>query len=344
MLAYDVFTSGRFQATEVHEALGNIEYIPGTLAEMGIFEPEPIRTTNVLLVKEEESLQIIDPTERGSQMTFPDRDYKTQVSLPTFGIRQQDRINAGELQNIISPNLAFDVALDNATDEVDRRQRKLIRQLELTREYHKLAALDGYVLKANGDILIDVFDVMEIARPSTLTIALTTLADGNLREFLMTNIILPMQRIANNSWVNGRTYVAAQMGDAAWGKLMKNPEVRETYLGYAAAADLRNDKTWDQFSFGGITWMHFRGTNDNSTIALGANEIRFFPVGGVDLFKEYRAPGEDMNHINQYGDEFYSIVSPDNRINMMMFVDIYLMSYFINICIKPGVLLKGTAT
>src|SRR5262245_1150689 len=62
----------------------------------------------------------------------------------------------------------------------------------------------------------------------------------------------------------GFTGVEAICGDAFFDALIKNPEVRVTFLKDQAAADLRSayvsgGQTWGSFEFGGILWTNYRG-------------------------------------------------------------------------------------
>ena len=51
--------------------------------------------------------------------------------------------------------------------------------------------------------------------------------------------IRQMARAANGAWVQGRTQVHALCGDTFWDQLIAHSEVRQTYLNWTAAADLR---------------------------------------------------------------------------------------------------------
>jgi len=340
MLAYDVFTDNAFTAIEVTEAVGNIVYIPQTLNNMNLFEVEPIRTTNVAIYRKNETLALVPTTERGTQETLPERDRRSIRYLPTVRLAQTDRINADELQNIVGETIPFDTALQNALDEVDSRQRKLMRKLEYTREFHRLAAVQGFLLDADGSVIMNYYEEFGFTQPAAISFNFTTLTEGQLRAYIAKNIARPMIRQLGARMVPG-TRIAAFCGDDFFDKMTMAPEIRQTYLNHAAASELRNSNVFESFTFAGVEWINFRGTDDNSTIAIAPNEAKFFPVGAVDVFKEYRAPGEDMPFVNQLGREFYSMVSPDPRPNRMAYVDLWLYAYPLLACIGPDVLMRG---
>lgn len=345
MLAYDVFRDDSWSALEVTEAAGDIVYIPGTLARLGIFEVEPIATTDVGIYKDSETLALVPITERGAPENLPTRDISSLVKLPTVRLAQRDRINSHEVQNLLAtPGMNLERGLQRAWSEVDKRQRKLVRQLELTREHHRLAALQGILLDADGSQVMNFFDAFGYVQPATLSIPFATLTGGQLREFISMNIIMPMLTALGEGRRTGNTRIGALCGDNFFHALLRNPEYRETYLGIPSQESLRNDPTWSTVDAFGVTFIHYRGAS-NGMLAIGANDAIFFPIGAVDVFKEYRAPGEDWAQVNgEDGREFYSVVSPDYRPNMMEWVDVYLRAYPLICCIAPNVLRRATAT
>lgn len=342
MIAYDIFTNDAFQATEVTEAAGLIAYIPQDLNNLGIFEVEPIQTTTVSIYRRDETLAVVPTTPRGAQETMPERDSRRMRQLPTIRLAQKDRINAHELQNIIVDGRPFDANLDNAMAEVERRQRKLMRKLELTREYHRLAALQGKLLDADGSVILDYFAEFGFSQPAAIPFDFGGLISGQLRMYIKTMVKAPMATMLRNSGRGGAgVRIGALCGSNFFNQLNTSPEVRETYLNTQAAQALREEiPLWDSFNFAGVQWMEFSGSNI-SGLTIGDDEVKFFPIGAEDVFKEYRAPGEDIGMVNEPGREFYAMVSPDYRPNRMAWVDAFLYAYPLFACISPELLLRG---
>jgi hypothetical protein len=345
MLAYDVFTSDAFSVAEVREAANDIYYIPQALNELNLFTPDPIRTTEVMITKRGESLVLVPTTERGSPRTRSEKDRRNIRKIPTVSLRQEDSIKADELQNIAAEGMPFSDALDNSWDEVDRRQRKLMRKLELTSEYHRLAGIQGYCLDADGSIIMDFYDEFGLARPGNVAIDVT-LNEGDLRESVVQNVTRPITRQLSVSGRNAPTQIIALCGDAFFDALVKAEEIRQVYLNSQRLVDslLEGAAAWDRFRFAGVTWMNFRGTNDGTTIAIPDDECIFVPLGVEDMFVEFRAPGENWDEVNQPGEEFYSYVIPDPRSavsEVLMYVDVWLDKHFLFACLAPDALLHG---
>jgi hypothetical protein len=136
--------------------------------------------------------------------------------------------------------------------------------------------------------------------------------------------------------------VHALMGSSAFDLLISHPEVRNTYLNYAAAADLRGPYP-DAFTYGGIVFHDYRGADDGTTLTpIDDDEIRFFPVGGRDVFQRVLAPAEFDPFVNQPGQEIYAISIPDRDRGASVRVECYC--YPLYICLRPQMLLRGWGT
>lgn len=340
MLAYDVFTDDAFTVAELREQVDNLVYIPNELNRMGIFTADPITTTTVMIARQAETLSLVPLTERGAPRTRLERESRNLVTFPTYRLAQEDRIHGHELQDIAPEGMPFGAALGRAMDEVEKRQRKMMRKLELTREFHRMAAIQGYVLDADGSIVLDVFTEYGLTRPAAVVIN-PALTGGNLRKAIMAGVTRPLTQLLNNTGRNAPTGIVALCGDQFYDALINSVEIRETYLNTASAGDLREGfAAYDSFTYAGVRWMNYRGTID-ATIAVPTNKCIFIPLGVEDMFKEFRAPGEDMNDANREGQEFYSTVSPDYRPNKFEWVDVDLSAYPLFICLVPQGLITG---
>ena len=83
---------------------------------------------------------------------------------------------------------------------------------------------------------------------------------------------------------------------------MDHPFVRETYLNYQAAADLRGD-TRQQFTFGGVTWVRYRGT---SAVNITDAEAYAVPMGVSGMFLTRFAPANYIETVNTIGLPYYA--------------------------------------
>ena len=135
--------------------------------------------------------------------------------------------------------------------------------------------------------------------------------------------------------------IMALCGDAFWDDLIAHSEVRATYLNYQSAADLRSGSAFQSFYYGGIEWVNYRGTDDGSTVAVGTDKAKFFPVG-AGIFQWVMSPGESFEHIGQMGQMFYSNMVTDKDRNQWADVEVY--SYPLPVCTMPAALYRAKRT
>ena len=115
--------------------------------------------------------------------------------------------------------------------------------------------------------------------------------------------------------------------------------MKKTYENWSAAADLRQNVSFRAFTYGGITWHNMRGTDDQSTVAIGANEAKFFPVGARGVFKKAMAPAEFGPYVNTPGQDVYAMNVPDRDRQAWTRGEIY--SYPLYLVQRPDVLRKA---
>lgn len=335
MATMDIFNNPGFSAMSLSGMVDKLPYAPTLLDQLGIFEPMPVRTRQIFVDRREGSLALIGTSADGAppeDLAPEDRDL---VPLRTTRLTKRFTLYAAELDGIRA--FGSETELEAVQTEYARRAARLKADMSLTHEYHRLGALQGILLDADGSTVIRNYYNDFGVTQSTTTLDLTS-TSTKLRS--RCNAIA--RGLLRKAGATGYGTIHALIGDSAYDALTDHPEVRGTYLNWAAAADLRAGKVFDDFTFGGITWHNYRGTDDNSTVAVPTNGIRFFPVGVPGVFKKAMAPLESLDFVGSPGQDTYMMNIPDRDRNMWVKGEIY--SYPLYFCQRPDLLLAATAT
>lgn len=335
MATIDIFNDNAFTLLEMAAALEDVPFQPQQLGSMGIFTQSSVRTEFVSIERRENTLNLVQTTLRGEPLPQLSTNGRNIRAFKAPRLAKGDRLNASEIAGIRA--FGTDSELMQVQTEVLDRQIRLRRDLDLTQENMRLGAVQGIVLDADGTELFNWFTEWGIAQPAEQTFDFTTLIDGKLRE-KCNQIIRAMMRAAKGAW-NGSARVGAICGDEFYDNLIRAKEVRDTYLGWQAAADLRRASVWEAFPFGNIDWMNYRGTDDGSKVAVAPTKCKFFPIGAPDAFMKVLTPGEFFDTINQPGRDYYPLTIPDEKRNA--FVDLELYSYPLYVATRPAMLLRG---
>ncbi len=349
-LTLDIFKNDAFSVTTLRRVVDNMPYIPRRIGQMGLFQPKPITTREVLLYEEDSNIRLIPTTEIGAPDVQQLRDQGRLRALKTVRIAKTDTVRAHELMGVANMALPENIRLRNAVELVNKRMGKLKSEMEATKELHRLGALQGKLMDVDGTtVLFDYFAEYGIGTPATININFSTTDEADLMLFFQDNFLRPILLSLKDRDTGGVT-LGALVGDTFWSRMMKHPAIRELYRLQQTGNMIANTNNplmtpnlWNEFYFAGVTWINYRGSTLGE-IAVPTNDAIFFPIGAQDVFDVYWAPGETMRDIGSEGRPEYPYIQPDVRDQMPSHVDIYLRSYPLYACIFPKALLRATTT
>lgn len=335
MASMDVFAGSAFSMVSLTGAVNKMDYVPQLLGSLNIFDPMPVRTRDVWVDQRDGALALIPVSPVGAPPEELAGDLRKAVPFKTQRLAKGFTIYAEEVQGIRAFGAESEYV--GVQTEYIRRLSRVRDDMELTHEYHRLGALQGVLLDADGtSVIYNYFTQFGIAEPAAINFELTT--DTTDVRGKCAQVIRAMTRSAKGAFTPA-TEIHALVGDTFFDNLIKHPMVKETYLNWTAASDLRQGKAFGDFVFGGIVWHNYRGTDDNDTVAIGANEAKFFPVGARDVFKKAMAPAEFGPYVNTPGQDTYALNIVDRDRAAWSRGEIY--SYPLYLCQRPDVLRKA---
>ncbi len=205
------------------------------------------------------------------------------------------------------------------------------RRFDLTLEYHRVNALKGILLDADGSTLYNFFDEFGVTQ-NTLDFELDQ-ATADVRLKCDTAINMIEDELGGNPY----TGMVSYGGRTFWQSLIGHKSVKETYLNQAQAAQLRNSPV-DALDFGGVRWIKYRGAANGSQM-IGANDAYIVPTGVSGLLLGRFGPANYMETVNTIGLPIYAkgIPRPNNTA-----VDIEMQSNPLHLLTRPRAVIKAT--
>lgn len=214
----------------------------------------------------------------------------------------------------------------------------LKNDIEATKEYHRVGAISGLVLDADGTSVIhDLYKEFGVKQVSM------ALDLDNPNADVRGNIIKAKRQAKKKlggAMVKGwKCYCSAEMFD----KLTAHPNVQKAYLNYAEASDKVGGDKREGFEFAGVTFIEYEVEIMSSTgkviryIKEGVG--RLVPVVD-DLFKEIYAPANYNETVGTLGKEMYAKIEPRK---MGKGWDLEAQSNPLIICTQPDALIELTA-
>jgi len=341
MASLDIFNQDPFSTVSLTAAVDKYPYQPQALGELDIFEDDPIRTTALVVEQRQGQLVVIPLSERGEEGTQRTTEKRQARYFDIPRLRHADTIYANELQNIRA--FGTESELMQVQDEVARRlagPTGLLKNIEYTWEFQRLAAVQGLFTDADGTVRYNWFQEFGITQATEVGFNLAAGTANSLRP-ICNQITRSMARKAQGAFTPS-TKVFALAGDAFYDSFVNHPDVIRTFVNWSDAVEIRGGSAggaFKAFEFGGITWLNYRGSDDNTTIKIPDDKVKFFPVGAPGIFRRALAPGESFQWVNTPGKPVYVVPIMDRDRNEWWKVEV--SSYPLHICTRPEVLFSG---
>ncbi len=332
MAHMNIFDSKAFDLVSMLNAIDRVEYRPNRLQSLNLTTQEPVRTTAVSIEKRKEgALKLVPTTPRATPLTRLNGEQRDLRSFETRRVGEFDKMYAHEIQNVRA--FGSESELQQMQSEVARRLERLDADISLTEEHMLLGMIQGRVIDADGSLIYDWFDEWGVTEAGEVNFDFAGRGESDIGLFRQDCRDIK-RRMRDNAKGMTMTGVHALCGDEFYDSLVTHPAMQETYK-YQEGARLR-DQISETFTFGGITFENYRGTDDKSTVAIEADKARFFPTGARGLFLDVRAPGESFAVANQPGRRRYAQVIRDR--DRDEWVQIEAKTYPLHVCTHPAVL------
>lgn len=339
MSILNIFRNDAFSEVTMTSQVERLPHVPTTLGERNIFTPNPIRTTALAIEERNGVLSVVPMSQRG-QSTNSERttERRKMRYFDVPRIFKGDTIHSHELQNV--REFGQETVLMQVQTEVARRlsgPTGILTTLDFTEEFHRLAAVQGLLLDADGSVWYNWFDEFEIAQPAEINFNLDANIEYSLRP-ICNGLTRDMARSSQGAFTT-ETSITALCGDGFYDKFTTHIDVEKTYKNWSDAAELREGGAFKAFRYAGIDWINYRGSDDNATIKIPDDKVKFFPENAPGVFEKAMAPGESFEWINTPGKERYVVPIFDRDRNSWWRMEAY--EYPLHICKRPETLRTG---
>lgn len=334
MLTMDVFKQNAFSAISLTQGVRRIKTVPGLIGSMGLFTPVPVRTRTVAVEMKGHILNIVKTSEPGQPRTRRANDKRSIVDLRVRRIEESSQITAEELQGIRE----FDskTELKQLQREIAERQVGIVDDLQTTVERLRLSCINGALVDSDDSVIYDYYSTFGFARAAEIDF--NWAARTGVKKFIADNVTRPVVR-ALGGIAPPSMRIMALCGDEFFDDLQENGEYRDTYKNTERASELLKNTAFQSVEAWGVTWINYRGTDDNSAVAIPVDKCRIFPMGIRGLFQEAFAPAPTFSTVNTRGQEWYSRIVVDT--DREEWADVEMESHRLPICTRPEVLLQG---
>ncbi len=297
-----MYNTAPFDVAEMTDAINKLPLMPMRLARL--FTLKAVRTTSVALDIKKGRITLVETQDRSApaQSLAGKGDKRTLKTIETAHLPQSDNIRPEDVQDVRTFGSNEPLPMVTAVND---KLMIIKNNIAMTKEIHRLGAVKGVVMDADGTT--EIIDLFDLFGASKVTKTLTFPSADNIKENPVLTGIMGAKRSVE-AGMGGVPYqrIEAIVGANFYDKLTGNKFVREAYNLWAAnqAAFGDNDYRKRGFTYGGVTWYEASETVGGLTL-VGSEKAHVYPVG-PGIFTEYMAPANWMSAANTYGKPYYA--------------------------------------
>lgn len=330
MTILDVFNEDAFSMTSLTDAMQTLPHAPSRLGQLGLFSDKPVSTITVAIEEKDGQLSLLPTKARGTAGSVVGRNRRRVRQFGVPHIPHEGALLADDLQGVRAFGQETQTEVFSTILNEELTQMK--QNHEVTHEWHRMGALKGIILDADGSTIYNLFDEFGVSETTV------DFAFGTATTDVKARCLAVIRAIRDALGADTFTGVHAVCGDTWFDALVAHPLVADAYERWREGEHFRTQQYNTMFTFAGITFENYRGKVGSQDF-LAATQARFFPVGVPNLFKRYLSPADFIETVNTLGRAFYA---KQHRMKHDKGIELHTQSNPLHICRRPSVLIKGT--
>lgn len=333
----DAFNSDAFGTASLCAAIQLAPYKPKMIGGMGLFSEKGINTNVAFIEKKGKKLSLLPTANRGTVNTVRSTTPRTAIPFNVPHVPHFQSILADDVYGIRA--FGSESELQAVASHVNEQLIGMKENHEVTWEYHRIGALKGEVLDADGTTVIynffTEFDLTQTVIPWYST-------DADYSETATTIIRTLADALGNDN----PTGIVALCGNDYFDAVTRHDSIKSAYDRWRDGEYLRMSHlgpAWfsaatNGFMYQNIMFVNYRGQIDDITF-IPDDEAYFFPSGIPGLFIDIMAPADFMETVNTKGKRIYA---KQERMKFDKGVELHTQSNVLSMCTQPNVIIKST--
>lgn len=334
MATFDIFNNDAFSVSSLTQTIVDIPRVPTRLGDMGLFSEYGITTPTMMIERKGSALSLVPAAPRGGVKQTIGSTNRKLIPVATVHLPQGATVLADEV---------FGVRAFGSETEVESMQN-LVRQkleiakgnLDLTLEYHRVGALKGKVMDADGTTEIldiyDLFGMTQVTMPWNIATSNTT---ADPKQLCVTLKRMVRAKLGGRSF----TRVRAMVSEGFFDKLVGHGNMKAAWERWQDGRFNREDQSTGDFEFAGVVFSTYEGGVDGADFVEDGFGYAY-PEGVPRMFQTAFSPADYMETVNTMGSPYYA---KQERMKFDKGVDIETQSNPICLNTLPEATIKLTA-
>ena len=310
-----------FDCTEMTAAVNKLPALPVYFRRL--FEVKGVKTTTVSLDIRKGRIVLIGDSERNTAPeSLAGRGAKREwMHLSCAHLAMSDTLAPEDLQDVRAFGSTEPISVAEVYND---KMQQLKDNMTATMEFHRLGAIKGVVLDANGTtVLHDIFNTFGVTKKKMdISFPKTAADDANP---ILTSILNAKRHVEAAMGGTPFSHIECIIGSDAYDMLTSHKLVREYFERWLSNRSNFGDNDYRKrgFPYGGKT-------------LVDAKKGHVYPVG-PGIFKQYHAPADWMETVNTMGLEYYARMDLKEKGRG---IDIEVQSNPLTLCTFPEALIE----
>lgn len=300
MATFDIFNDNAFSVSQLTQTIVDIPRVPTMLGDMGLFREYGISTPTMMIERRGSSLSLVPAAPRGGLGQTMSGDDRKLIPVATVHLPQRDTIMADIVYGVRAFGSETEVQSMQAV--VTARQAKMKAQLDLTLEYHRVGALKGLVLDADGTTpLLNIYTLFGMGQVTQFWNIATNNTTADPKQ-----LAVALKRLMRTK-LGGRTFRRVRVVCSAgfFDKLVAHNNMKAAWELWNNGGFNRTDQSEADFEWMGVVYSIYEG-GVNGTDFIEDGFAYAFPEGVQDMFQTAFAPADYMETVNTLGAPYYT--------------------------------------
>lgn len=329
MATLDIFNDDAFSVSSLTETIVDIPRVSTPLGDSGLFTEYGIATTTMMIERKGKELSLVPAAPRGGVRQPVNVSGRSMIPVAAVHLPQGGSVLADEVQGIRA--FGSETEVESVQNLVREKMSIMKEQLDLTMEYHRIGAIKGQILDADGEsVLLDLYDLFDVEQETIFFNFASSTSD-------IKQITVSVKRAIQKS-LGGRAFtgVIVECSRSFFDALTSHATVKKAFELYNQNSYARTDQSGTDFVYAGVTFREYAGgVGEHDFIPEG--EAYAYPTGVSRLFVTAFAPADYMETVNTQGLPYYA---KQERMPFNKGVELESQSNPINLCKLPEVIKK----
>lgn len=329
MATFDIFNNDAFSVSSLSQVIVDQPRVQTALGDSGLFTESGIATTSMMIERTGSEFKLVPAAPRGGVGAPVSLKGRSLVPVMAVHLPQTGAMLADEVQGIRAFGSETEVEAVSARFAAKLGVAK--GNLDLTLEYHRIGAIKGQVLDADGTtVLMDMYSTFGVTQTVVNFIFATATTKVKQKAADVTRAI--------KLKLGGRAFsgVEVRCSAAFFDSLTGHATVEKAFELYDQNSYARTDQRGKGFTYGNVTFIEYLGGVGGIDF-IPAGEAYAYPIGVNGLFQTAYAPADYMETVNTMGLPYYA---KQEAMPMNKGIAFEAQSNPINLCTLPETVIK----